>query len=251
MMPLDDASFSPTSLQLSFKSVLCQPIELEQLFVCPHNTNQDERILTVRTRRDVRNTHIRFCIVKMSKWLIDNYLHRVTWWKMKVKSFSHVQLFVTPWTVAYQVPPSMEFFQARILECLAISFSRRSSRPRDWSRVSHIVLFSSVAQSCLTLCDPMNHSMPGLPVHHQLPESIQTSKPMSIESVIPSTQADALPSEPPGKSHMVNSNPISWLLAELPQHSIIFRKFPKTLKFGFFSHILLTRRQSYVSEVLH
>ena len=31
--------------------------------------------------------------------------------------------------------------------------------------------FSSVAQSCLTLCDPKNRSMPGLPVHHQLPES--------------------------------------------------------------------------------
>ena len=30
--------------------------------------------------------------------------------------------------------------------------------------------FSSVAQSCLTLCDPMNHSTPGLPVHHQLLE---------------------------------------------------------------------------------
>ena len=30
--------------------------------------------------------------------------------------------------------------------------------------------FSSVTQSCLTLCDPMNHSTPGLPVHHQLPE---------------------------------------------------------------------------------
>ena len=29
---------------------------------------------------------------------------------------------------------------------------------------------SSVAQSCLTLCDPMNRSTPGLPVHHQLPE---------------------------------------------------------------------------------
>ena len=36
------------------------------------------------------------------------------------------------------------------------------------------VQFSSVAQSCLSLCDPMNHSMPGLPVHHQLLESIQT-----------------------------------------------------------------------------
>ena len=34
--------------------------------------------------------------------------------------------------------------------------------------------FSSVTQSCPTLCDPMKHSMPGLPVHHQLPESTQT-----------------------------------------------------------------------------
>ena len=36
------------------------------------------------------------------------------------------------------------------------------------------VQFSSVAQSCPTLCDPMNHSTPGLPVHHQLPELTQT-----------------------------------------------------------------------------
>ena len=34
--------------------------------------------------------------------------------------------------------------------------------------------FSSVTQSCLTLCDPKDHSMPGLPVHHQLLESTQT-----------------------------------------------------------------------------
>ena len=36
------------------------------------------------------------------------------------------------------------------------------------------VQFSSVAQSCLTLCIPMNRSTPGLPVHHQLPECTQT-----------------------------------------------------------------------------
>ena len=36
------------------------------------------------------------------------------------------------------------------------------------------VQFSSVAQSCLTLCDPMNRTTPGLPVHHQLPEFTQT-----------------------------------------------------------------------------
>ena len=36
------------------------------------------------------------------------------------------------------------------------------------------VQFSSVFQSCLTLCNPMNRSTPGLPVHHQLPEFTQT-----------------------------------------------------------------------------
>ena len=40
--------------------------------------------------------------------------------------------------------------------------------------VKVIVQFSSVAQSCLTLCDPMNRSTPELPVHHQLPEFTQT-----------------------------------------------------------------------------
>ena len=94
-------------------------------------------------------------------------------------------------------------FQAWILEWVAISFSRGSSWPRDWTRVSRIagrcftiwatregpqfvnelylidskkssVQFSSVAQSCQTLCDPMNRSTPGLPVHHQLPEFTQT-----------------------------------------------------------------------------
>ena len=44
--------------------------------------------------------------------------------------------------------------------------------------------FSSVTQSCPTLCDPMDCSTPGFPVHHQLPELTQTL--MSIESVMPS-----------------------------------------------------------------
>ena len=35
------------------------------------------------------------------------------------------------------------------------------------------IQFNSVVQLCLTLCDPMNRSMPGLPVHHQFPESTQ------------------------------------------------------------------------------
>ena len=56
--------------------------------------------------------------------------------------------------------------------------------------------FSSVAQSCPTLCDPMNRSTPGLPVHHHLPEFTQThvhwvgdanqqSHPLSFPSPLP------------------------------------------------------------------
>ena len=49
--------------------------------------------------------------------------------------------------------------------------------------------FSSVAQSCPTLCDPMNRSTPGLPVHHQLPEFTQTHvhrcHPAISSSVVP------------------------------------------------------------------
>ena len=55
------------------------------------------------------------------------------------------------------------------------SFSRRliSEAKTNWDQLHHLQ-FSSVAQSCPTLCDPMNCSTPGLPVHHQLLESTQT-----------------------------------------------------------------------------
>ena len=82
-------------------------------------------------------------------------------------------------------------FQAIVLEWIAISFSKgfpdsgiepRSPALQADSLLSEppgrpfllSVKFSSVAQSCPTLCDPMNHGMPGLPVHHQLLEFTQT-----------------------------------------------------------------------------
>ena len=48
------------------------------------------------------------------------------------------------------------------------------------------IQFISVAQSCLTVCDPMNHSTPGLPVHHQLPESTQTHVHRVSDAIQPS-----------------------------------------------------------------
>ena len=49
-----------------------------------------------------------------------------------------------------------------------------------------LVQFSSVAQSCPTLFDPMNRSMPGLPVHHQLPEFTQTQVHRVSDTIQPS-----------------------------------------------------------------
>ena len=51
---------------------------------------------------------------------------------------SRVWFFVNPWTLAHQAPLSMEFSMVRILEWVAVSFSRGSSWPRDWTQVSCI-----------------------------------------------------------------------------------------------------------------
>ena len=49
-----------------------------------------------------------------------------------------------------------------------------------------MIRFSSVAQSCPTLCNPMDCSTPGLPVHHQLPEFTQTHANLAGDSIQPS-----------------------------------------------------------------
>ena len=54
------------------------------------------------------------------------------------------------------------------------------------SKYDYSIQFSSVAQLCLTLCDPMNRSTPGLPVHHQLPESTQTHVHQVDDAIQPS-----------------------------------------------------------------
>ena len=53
-------------------------------------------------------------------------------------------------------------------------------------QVEHLVQFSSVAPLCLTLCNPMNCSKPGLPVHHQFPESTQTHVHRVSDAIQPS-----------------------------------------------------------------
>ena len=72
-----------------------------------------------------------------------------------------------------------------IFICLLKIFKERQSQSQ----------FSSVTQSCPTLCDPMNRSTPGLPVHHQLPEFTQTHVHRFSDAIQPS-QPGSSPSPP-------------------------------------------------------
>ena len=84
-------------------------------------------------------------------------------------------------------------------------------------------MFSSVAQSCPTLCDPMNRSTPGLPVHHQLPD---IPKLMCTESVMPS-------------NHLILCHPFLLLPAIFPSirvfsnQSALHIRWPKYWSFSF------------------
>ena len=101
--------------------------------------------------------------------------------------------------------------QAIIPEWVAMPSSRGSSQSRDQTCVSYVSCtgrwtlyherhFSSFAQSCLTLCDPMNRSTPGFSVHPQLTE---LPKLMSIESMMPS-------------NHLILCHPLLLLLSIFP-----------------------------------
>ena len=88
--------------------------------------------------------------------------------------------------------------------------------------MSKSVQFSSVAQSCLTLCNPMRCSMPGLPVHHQLLEFTQTH----VHQVMPS-------------SHLILCRPLLLLpsifpsIRVFPNESVLCIKWPNYWSFSF------------------
>ena len=101
--------------------------------------------------------------------------------------FSRVRFFATPWTAARQAPLSMGFSRQEPWNGLPCPPSGDLSDPGieptslmfptltgGFFTTIKTRMCCSVAQSCLTLCDPMNCSTPGLPVHHQLPEFTQT-----------------------------------------------------------------------------
>ena len=78
-----------------------------------------------------------------------------------------VSLLINKHRISLQLLDLFNFFHQNFVVCFPLAFS-------------------SVAQSCPTLCDPMNHSTPGLPVHHQLLEPIQTHVHWVSDAIQPS-----------------------------------------------------------------
>ena len=117
-----------------------------------------------------------------------------------VQSLSHVRLIVTPWTAALQASLSITNSQG-LLKFMSI----RSVMPSNHLILCHPLLlppsifpsissvqFSSVSQSSLTLCRPMDCSTPGLPVHHQLPVFTQTHDHLVSDAIQPSHPLSSL-----------------------------------------------------------
>ena len=99
--------------------------------------------------------------------------------------------------------------QATCPQCPLVLWQK--DRPLRGNRDSS-VQFSSVAQSCPTLCDPMNRSMPGLPVHYQLPEFTQTHVHRVSDAIQPS-HPQLSPSPPALNPSQHQSFPMSQLFA--------------------------------------
>ena len=112
-----------------------------------------------------------------------------------------------------------EVNQKRILQIICVTFRSQ--------RVLSSAQFSSVTQLCPTLFHPMNRSTPGLPVHHQLPESTQTHVHRVGDAIQPShpltspSPPASNPSQHQGLFQWVNSSPKSKVLGVSASTSVL------------------------------
>ena len=113
------------------------------------------------------------------------------------------------------------------MEITQVSISRKMNRQdvvyMYSTYICTSVQFSSVAQSCPTLCDPMNRSSPGLPVHHQLLEFTQTHIHRVSDAIQPSHPL--LSPSPPAPSPSQHQS--------LSNESTLHMRWPKYWSFSF------------------
>ena len=147
------------------------------------------------------------CTLHESLFSLDSHIYTDSW-------NSHDYL---PFAYGLEVPLTSTMVNTNGSRILKYPKCQALSNP--W----HTFSFSSVVQSCPTLCDPMDCSTPGLPVHHQLLEFTQTQ---SIESVMPS-------------SHLILCCPLFLLPSIFPSirvfssESVLWIRWPKYWSFSF------------------
>ena len=103
------------------------------------------------------------------------------------------------------------------------------SQPKQYRPTS--AQFSSVARSCLTLCDPMNCSTPGLPVHHQLLEFTQTHVHRVSDAIQPSHPLSSL--SPPVPNPSQHQSLFQWVnslheVAKILEFQLQYHSFQST-----------------------
>ena len=106
-------------------------------------------------------------LIKLGEEVLETRTQKESSWARTSSCFHLSCLRILTKSIDYLQKTGQWIFVLR--ESTFFSCDRKKLRGRHSS-----VQFSSVAHSCPTLCDPMNRSTPGLPVHHQLPEFTQT-----------------------------------------------------------------------------
>ena len=119
----DELSEWLTSIRSTVRSLWVNPWRKKR--------NSEQECLVLR-RKSWRVLH-----QKAKKWTTDSQNHHCA---CMLRSFSHVRLFETQWTVAHHDPLSMGFRRQEYWSGLAIFFSRGSSQPRDWTQAFCIAI---------------------------------------------------------------------------------------------------------------
>ena len=109
----------------------------------------------------------------------------LTVWTFVSKVISLLFNTLSRFVIAF-LPRSKHFLTLWLQSQSAVILEPKKIKSVTASTVSPCIQFSSVTQSCSTLCDPMNRSTPGLPVHHQLPKFTQTHAHRVSDAIQPS-----------------------------------------------------------------
>ena len=184
--------FIPSSVQFSSVGQLCLT------FVTPRSAAHQASLSITNSRSSLRLTSVQ-SVMPSSHLILGRPLLLLPPISPNIRVFSNESTlrmrWPKYWSFSFSIIPSKEIprlisFRMDWLDLLAVQGTLKSLLQHHSSKASILrhsafytvqlshpystVQFSSVAQSCPTRCDPMNHSTPGLPVHHQLPEFTQT-----------------------------------------------------------------------------